>query len=481
VPVGLAFVVTPYVIRGLGIERFGILSLAWAILSYSAYFDLGLTRATTKFSSEAISKGEPEKIPAILWTSMGIQTLLGLLAALVVCIVTPFFVVRVLHIPAGLARESMLAFFGMGATIPLFLAVGILSALLAGVHRFDLINIVKIPGNSLLFLFPAIGVHLGYRLPGIIALLFLSRVMMVVALLIACGKVFPGLFSGRRQDGTITRPLLRFGSWVMVSNVLVPILVYVDRFVVGALLSIAAVAYYSVPYEIVSRLQIVPGSIATAIFPALTSFSVEDSERLKRLYLRSLKTVLLSIVPTAALLALFAQEGLRIWVGTDFAGHSTRTLQVLAVGLVLNALSQMPANLLDAAGRPDLRAKVFLAYVLPYLIALWGCVERFGILGAAIAWAARGAVELALFLVAASRLLRLPILKLAGNGMMKAVAACGTLATCLLVFSSSALGAPLIRGVGAVTGFALFAIITWRFVLDGTDRQSLVATVWGLR
>jgi len=481
VPLAAALVVTPYVIRGLGLERFGVLSLAWAILWYSSYFDLGLTRATTKFASEALGKGQPEKIPAILWTSLGIQSLLGCLAAVGVGLLTPILVYRVLHIPAALAREAELTFFGIGLTIPFFLAVGVLSALLAGMHRFDLVNAVKIPGNSMMFLFPALGVYLGYRLPGIILLLLLSRVMMVLALLWMCRRVFPGLISGRKHDETITVPLLKFGGWVMVCNVLIPVLVYVDRFVIGAHLSIAAVTYYSVPYEVVSRLQIVPGSIGGALFPALSSFSVEDRERLKRLYMRSLKSVLLLMVPTAALLALFAQEGLRIWVGTDFVLHSTKTLQVLAAGLVLNALSQMPANLLDAAGRPDLRAKVFLAYVFPYLAALWYCVHRFGILGAAIAWAARGAVELVLFLLVVSWHLRLPLFALAENGMMKAVAVCGGLAVIFLLLNTTVPAGLLVQGSVAATAVVAFVAVTWRFVLDATDRQSLLAAFGEVR
>lgn len=480
-PLLVALLVTPLVIHGLGVERFGILSLAWAILWYSSYFDLGLTRATTKFASEAISRGQPEKIPAILWTSLGIQTLLGFLATAIVTLLSPVLVSRVLHIPAGLAREAELTFFGIGLTIPFFLIVGILSALLAGVHRFDLVNGVKIPGNSMMFLLPALGVYLGYRLPGIILLLLLSRVAMALALLFMCMRVFPGLVRGRKHDETITLPLLRFGSWVMVCNVLIPILVYIDRFVIGAVLSMAEVAYYSVPYEVASRLQVVPASVAGALFPALSSLSGQDSNRLKNLYAHSLKTVVLLIVPTALLLAMFAQEGLRIWVGPTFAAHSTKTLQVLAIGLVLNALSQMPANLLDAAGRPDLRAKVFLGYALPYLAALWLCVRHFGILGAAIAWTVRGAVELVVFLVVTSRLLKLPVFALAENGMVRAMAACVGLCACLFLFSLGPFSGLLIQGFGAMAGCAAFAVITWRFVLDGTDRRSLLAAIGGLR
>jgi O-antigen/teichoic acid export membrane protein len=478
-PACVALIVTPYVIHGLGVERFGVLSLVWAILWYASNFDLGLTRATTKFVAEAFGKGQTETIPAILWTSLGIQCLLGTIATVSICFATPLLVHRVLHIPPALARESQLAFYGISATIPFFLGAGILSALLAGAHRFDLVNIVKIPANSSMFLLPALGVYLGYRLPGVVLLLFVSRVLISLVLFRLCWKAFPNLGNWRGLDVGVTKPLLKFGGWVMACNVLIPVLIYIDRFVIGAIVSVAAVAYYSLAYEVVSRLQIVPSSISNAVFPALSSLSVDNRERMNRLYARSLKTVLLLVIPTAALLVLFAHEGLRIWVGADFADHSAPTLQILAVGLALNALSQIPANLLDAVARPDLRAKVFAAYLLPYLIALWLLVHYFGILGAAIAWAARGAVELSLFLFLAARLLRLPGITLATNGMTRAILACGGLAASLFLLRLQGIAGIMTQGIIAAFALAAFVAITWLFVFDGTDRQSLLTAIGG--
>jgi len=48
-PLGVAVAAMPYVIHGLGAERFGILSIAWTLLGFCGLLDLGLGRATTKF------------------------------------------------------------------------------------------------------------------------------------------------------------------------------------------------------------------------------------------------------------------------------------------------------------------------------------------------------------------------------------------------------------------------------------------------
>ena len=47
-PLLLAVVAIPLLIRRLGVDRFGVLTLAWALVGYFGLFDLGLGRALDK-------------------------------------------------------------------------------------------------------------------------------------------------------------------------------------------------------------------------------------------------------------------------------------------------------------------------------------------------------------------------------------------------------------------------------------------------
>jgi len=474
VPVGVALVTTPFIIRGLGMDRFGVLSLAWVFLWYSSYFDLGLTRATTKFVAEASGRNETQKIPAVVCTSLAIEILLGFIAALALGLATPFLVLRVLHIPGALVGEAKIAFYLMGASIPFFLNSNILSALLAASQRFDLVNAVKVPSNSLVFLLPALGVLLGYKLPGIVLLLFLSRVATTLVYLAICSAVFPGLLTKHFADWSTIVPVLIFGGWVTVCNVLIPILIYVDRFVIGAVLSMAAVAYYSVPYEMASRLQVIPGSLGGVLFPAFSTMVTQDRERLARLFARSLRNIFLLMGPVTLVLAVFARDILRLWLGNGFAMHGTLPLQVLALGLLLNAIGYVPGNLLDGIGRPDLRARIYLSYALPYILLLWFFVHKLGIVGAALVWSLRTFVELALYLVVVAKLLHLSPQALARNGLLKAIAAYGALAGSVVLLKGVLRGEILVQGAASAVAMAVFSLVTWRFVLDTTDRHALL-------
>jgi O-antigen/teichoic acid export membrane protein len=91
-PLPIAILTVPFLIRGLGTERFGLLSLAWSLIGYFNLFDLGLGRATTKFVSEALGKDQLERIPHIIWTSLALQLAIGVFGAAVLATCTPLLV-----------------------------------------------------------------------------------------------------------------------------------------------------------------------------------------------------------------------------------------------------------------------------------------------------------------------------------------------------------------------------------------------------
>jgi len=59
----VAILATPVLIRGLGTERFGILTLIWVMIGYLSLFDLGIGSALTKLVADKLGEGKEEQIP----------------------------------------------------------------------------------------------------------------------------------------------------------------------------------------------------------------------------------------------------------------------------------------------------------------------------------------------------------------------------------------------------------------------------------
>ena len=54
----------------------------------------------------------------------------------------------------------------------------------------------------------------------------------------------------------------------MLGPVIATLIVYLDRFVIAAFSSMQEVTFYATPYEVITRLSLLPGAVSVALLPA---------------------------------------------------------------------------------------------------------------------------------------------------------------------------------------------------------------------
>jgi O-antigen/teichoic acid export membrane protein len=237
------------------------------------------------------------------------------------------------------------------------------------------------------------------------AVLAIGRLIACGASLLLCLQIIPQLRQTLVVRTALVGPLIRFGGWLTVSNIISPLMVYLDRFLIGALLSVTAVTYYVTPYEAVTKLLFIPSAIVGVLFPAFSTSFVESRNRTEELLDHGLKYIFLALYPIILIMVTLAHEGLTFWLGKDFARLGAPVLQWLSVGILFNALAQIPFAQLQAAGQPNLTARLHLIELPCYLVALWWLITTRGIVGAAVVWMVRAGVDMAALLIFSRRLL----------------------------------------------------------------------------
>jgi len=474
-PAVVAVVAIPFLVKGLGTDRLGILMLAWSLIGYFSLFDFGLGRALTQVVSERIGRGRDDEVADIIWTATCLMTLLGLLATAAVALFSPALVGRVLKIPPNLQQETLQAFLVLATGIPFVTAYAGLRGVLEAILRFDLTNAVRVPLGILTFVGPICVLPFSHSLVPVMIVLVFARVAACAAQLILCLRTVSGLRHARWPRFRTVVPLLRFGSWMTISNVISPVMVSLDRFLIGALTSMAAVAYYSTPYEAVTKLLLVPAALVGVLFPAFSRSFVEDRARTARLFRLGVKALGVALFPLCLLAAAFAREGLTAWLGTAFADKSTLVLQLLAIGVFVNGLANVPFALIQGIGRPDVTAKLHLVELPLYLSALWWLVHLWGIVGAAAAWLARVALDSLLLFLVTHRVLK--VMDAATARLLFA------LPLALLVLGVGTNSLSLIPKVLLVAAaLSAFWALAWSWIRTGEDRVLLdglrVLKVW---
>jgi O-antigen/teichoic acid export membrane protein len=471
VPLLLAVATIPYVVRGLGGERFGILAIAWLVLGYFALLDFGLGRAATKFIAECLGRCEFERLPGLFWTSLGLQIGMGCCGGLILAVLTPVLAGRILHVPAALGDEMRHILWILAVSLPVVLSTNGLRAVLEAAQRFDVVNYLRIPASILVYALPALGVRLGASLPQIVLSMVVARLVVSLIHLACCLHILPGLACGPRWSRSALRLLLHYGGWVTVSNLVNPVLLYIDRFLIGSLLSLSLLGTYTVPFEAVTKLWIIPASLASTLFPAFSALTASaDLSRVTRLYSRSFKYLLLLLGPVVLLIVLFARDILTIWMGPAFALQTTIVLQILTCGVFLNCFAHIPFGLLQSHGRPDLAAKVLLIELPLYVPLAWFLVRHWGTPGAAAGWTVRVAVEALVFGVSVSKVFALAPHAFVAHGVLRSLLGVIGLGFAMVAAKFLFRESPPAQLAACLTLTAVFCGLVWRNVLDGADR-----------
>jgi O-antigen/teichoic acid export membrane protein len=462
-PMLVAVFCIPVLIRGLGTERFGVLTLAWALIGYASLFDFGLGRALTQLVAKKLGAGEDREVPTLVWTSLLLMLVLGVLGAAVVGLVSPWLVHRLLNVPVALQQETLQSFYLLALSVPVVICTAGLRGLLEAHQRFGLINTLRIPMGVFTFGGPLLVLPFSKSLVPVVATLVAGRIVAWAAHLWMCLQVAPELRRSIIWERAAVGPLLRFGGWMTVTNVVSPLMVTLDRFVIGALVSMTAVAYYATPYEVVTKFLLLPGALMGVMFPAFSASFAQDGERTALLFRRSVKYLFLVLFPIMLCTVALAQDGLKLWLGAEFAQHSFRVLQWLAVGVFINSLAQAPFALVQGVGRPDLTARLHLIELPLYLGLLWWLISTRGIEGAAIAWTARVAVDALVLFIMARRLL--PV-RASLRPQTSLFAALGLVALAL----AALLEGPIAKSLFLLGTILCFVLVTWFRILTPEER-----------
>lgn len=402
-PLLVAVAAIPFLIDGLGTDRFGVLTLTWVVLGYFGLFDLGIGRALTQVVASRFGDEETSEISVLVWTGMVMMGLLGIAGAAVVIFLSPWFVRDLLNVSARLEVEAISAFRVLGASIPVVITNSGFRGVLHARQNFGLTNAVSVPRRIFTFLGPLAVLPFSRSLVPVVAVLAAGQVLAWIAYLLILRHVVPSLCREPVVRRSAVQTLLSLGGWMTVSNVVSPIMVYLDRFLIGALVTMTGVAYYTTPYEIVTKLWFVQRGILGVLFPAFSTTATGDPGRLRSIFGGGSKSIGLLLFPVVLAIVALAPEALDLWLGAEFARNSAGILRWLAVGVFVSSVVSASFALIQAVGRPDLTAKAHMAELPLYLFMLLGFVHFFGVIGAAVAWTLRVTVDGAVMLLVASR------------------------------------------------------------------------------
>lgn len=403
-PLLIGIVTIPYLYAHIGVERIGVLTLIWALIGYFSIFDFGLGRAITQRIASLASYQTKKQRTTTATTGVFLAFLVGIIGSMIVFAWIEIFGLGWVNADKSLDQEIYASFLFACMAIPATTATAGLRGILESEQRFKGINFLKLILGLSNFLGPIASIELfGSRLDYIVGSLVLARYFILVAHYFSA----KGSIGKSREDLSLeeSKLLFQFGGWMTLSNIISPLLVVADRFLIANVLSAAMVAFYTIPAEFMIRLLILPAAITSTLFPIFSKgISEKNHSHSYALYKKSIEIIFLLMGSVALSIVIGANLGLEIWLGQEFAEKSTAVASVLAVGILFNSMAQVPHAYIQASGDARSTALLHLFESVLYLPVLLLLIQMHGILGAAIAWMLRALFD---FLLLHTRAMRI--------------------------------------------------------------------------
>lgn len=394
VPIIVALVATPLYLELIGSGRYGLLALAALLTGYFGAFDLGLAKAATQRIAALRGSSDAARATSF-WSALAASSAMGVIGGAALYWIANAIFAHYVRTNSSLRQEVVAALPYLAARLPVAVVGSVLSGSLRGRERFLEVNVLWSGAAIAIQAVPLLTAWLAG--PELRWLMASSLAVQLVALAIAawlCGRYVTG---GGRV--TISRKefmlMLSFGGWVTVSAVFGSLMLVLDRFLIGAMISAAAVTIYTLPYQIAQRVLLLPSALQTAMYPRQAAASGDEKVRITGIGTRA---VAVGITPIVVAALYLIGPFLKVWVGgridVELAGQVGR---MLLLSFWCTGIAYVPFARVEAEGRARVGALVHLAELAVYAPALIVCVMQFGLAGVAIATAARCFVDAALF------------------------------------------------------------------------------------
>lgn len=381
---GTGFVLTPFILSHLNETMYGLWVLAGSAASYGSLFDLGIRSSVVKYVAEYHAKGELNSARRLIATALTVYAILGLILFAIFAILAPLFP-QLFSLPAEQHSTAIWLVLLSGLSVGLSIPCGTAPAILWGLQRFDLVNLVNAAG-MLLYAFGVVVVLLGGGgAVGLVTVGIVASLAMQVPSIYLINKIAPDLHFGLRGAGMdMARTITSFSWSLFLLNLNGYLETKTDEIVVGANLPVSAVT----PYNIAHRLSVLPQMLAeqflSLILPLASVLDAKDDRvQLRSLYIISTRLTLALFIPLAIILSIWADSILSLWVGNTYARYANLVL-ILTVASLIDT-SQWPAGLvLQGMARHRLLSVVSLTSGITNLVLSIALVRVYGLEGVAV-------------------------------------------------------------------------------------------------
>lgn len=471
----LGLLYTPFMLRMMGQEEYGLYSLVASVVSYLTLLDFGFGNAIVRYTSQYRAAGRTSELPYMFGMFSMLYVVVGLIA-LVFGLILYFNIERLFgramnDVELGKMRIMMLLlvfnmvftfFMSVWRNIPIAFEKFIFS---------KAVNLARMLLNPLVMIFL---LFLGYKAVALVVVITIFNILTICADYWYCRKKLHAKLRLGQFHRSLVGEVISYSFWIFVGVIVERIYWSTGQFLLGMFEGSAVVAVYAISVQLAYVYMGLGSSLWGMFLPKVVKMTTAHNEdAVSELFVRSCRIQYIILLYVLILFVVFGKAFIAFWAGVKYAHAYPITLMFFA-SLLFPYAQNMGAVVSQAKGAVKSYALIRLVTSIVGLIVSTVLARLYGDLGCAVG------ITFALFLqtgvlnVYYSQVLHLDILRFWYEVLKSSI-----IPIFICVGSWS-----IVQGVNwpnfitlivCIIGYALvFAVLCWFMVLNDYERGLLI-------
>ncbi|MHC4116776.1 MAG: lipopolysaccharide biosynthesis protein [Planctomycetota bacterium] len=352
----VSFFMIRFLLGQLGEVRYGVwVLIGGSIFRYAPLLSVGLNSSINRYIPIYLARGDSDGIQRVINTSLFVFTFLAVVLVIASLVIyhniDSWFVIE-----PELVKTAGILVLVVGFCIAFSMPLQPSTAVLSGLQRYDLINVVVLAALLVRTLLVVALLLRGYGLLTAGTVMGLSEIVVRLVHSAFVARLLPAAsLSAAKIDLRLLWKMVPYGINTFLYAMGAVIILNASTLIIGIFIGTAEISQFAAASAGVMLLSLLLGAFTAAIKPAVSDLDARDEQAtVKEIAFLTQKYCLLLIIPSVAFLVLMGREFLWIWVGDKFKDPSVidvmaSILAILAVGHCMRLTQH--SNFLVLVGR----------------------------------------------------------------------------------------------------------------------------------
>ncbi len=383
----LGLLYTPYMLRMLGQNEYGLYSLVASVIAYLTILDFGFGSAIVRYTAKYRAEDKIEEQWNLFGLFLIVYTLIGILALctglLLYFNVGYLFSHTMTSDEIGQAKIMiLLLIFNLAITFPLSIFGSIITAYEDFVFQ-KIVNIIRIVLSTLTIV---LLLYFGYKAIAIVVVQTIFNVSTLLLNYLFCKYKLHIKIRCQNLEWGLLKEICIYSFWIFLNSIMDRIYWSTGQFVIGSLIGTAAVAIYSAAILLQSMYMQFSSAVCGVLFPKLTKMVAKNSsnQEISNEFIKAgrIQCVIMALVLSGFII--FGKNFISLWAGNDY-GDSYMIALIFFVALFVPMLQNTGIMILAARNQMKFRSTLYVIIAAISLIFQILFTKNWGPIGCAYA------------------------------------------------------------------------------------------------